>query len=242
MSVVSLHTAPPSTQSIKIHYHLMQHLLHARSHQYTLLMQQVLHEEEPMPVDHAWLLMLPQLPSSPSSLRVLIWRRLRSAGALGLQQGVWVLPHEPDHERFARELRREIEQQDGSMVLLTAAPLDGAMGGAVIERFRADRDQEYVEFRGRSRDFLAEIEQETARENFTFAELEENEQDLNKLAGWLAKIQARDFFHGHERPAAEQALDACRQTFEHFAHAVYIREGLDPPIDAPSGPKSTRET
>ena len=39
-----------------------------------------------------WLVFIPQLPSSPSSLRVLVWRRMRTAGAAALQQGVWVLP------------------------------------------------------------------------------------------------------------------------------------------------------
>jgi len=51
----------------------------------------------------------------------------------------------------------------------------------VVERFRTDRDQEYVEFGVRCRDFLAEIAKETAARNLTFAALEENEHDLQKL-------------------------------------------------------------
>ena len=55
-------------------------------------------------MEQTWLVFIPQLPSSPSSLRVLVWRRMRTAGAAALQQGVWVLPQTPEHEQFLREV------------------------------------------------------------------------------------------------------------------------------------------
>ena len=64
----------------------------------------------------------------------------------------------------------------------------------MVERFRADRDQEYREFGVQCREFLAEIAKETTADNLTFAALEENEHDLQKLHTWLTKISARDFF------------------------------------------------
>ncbi len=108
-----------------------------------------------------WLVFIPQLPSSPSSLRVLVWRRMRAAGAVALQQGVWVLPQTPEHEQFLRDVLREAQQQGGSGILMVATPLDADQATEVIERFRADRDQEYLEFGVRCRDFLAEIAKET---------------------------------------------------------------------------------
>jgi hypothetical protein len=128
-----------------------------------------------------WLMFIPQLPASPSSLRVLVWRRMRAAGAAAPQQGVWVLPQTPEHERFLRDVLREAQQQGGSGLLLAATPLDADRASEVVARFRADRDQEYLEFGGRCRDFLAEIAKETAAGNLSFAALEENEQDLQKL-------------------------------------------------------------
>src|SRR4030095_6227156 len=93
-----------------------------------------------------WLVFIPQLPSSPSSLRVLVWRRMRTAGAAALQQGVWVLPQTPEHEQFLRDVLLEAQQQGGSGILMVATPLDADRASEVVERFRADRDQEYVEF------------------------------------------------------------------------------------------------
>lgn len=57
-----------------------------------------------------WLLFLPQLPASPSTLRVMVWRRMRATGALGLQNGVWLLPHIPDMKHFTEELMNYLQE------------------------------------------------------------------------------------------------------------------------------------
>jgi hypothetical protein len=186
-----------------------------------------------------WLLVLPQLPSSPSSLRVLVWRRLRAAGALGLQHGVWVLPERPEHERFLAGLVAEIEPQGGSGLLLRAQPLQPDLSATIVERFRTERDEEYHEFRGRCAGFLQEIADETAIRNFTFAELEENEQDLQKLASWLSKIRARDFCGASQAEPSERDLALCQETFEQFAQVVYDQAGL---VDATDGAPPRRHS
>ena len=71
---------------------------------------------------------------------------------------------------------------------------------------------------------------------FTFAELEEIEQDLDKLAGWLEKIGARDFFPGQDRERAGEALQRCREAVARFAEAVYAAEGLGASGEPPAGP------
>lgn len=183
-----------------------------------------------------WLLFLPQLPAAPSSLRVLVWRRLRGAGATTLQNGVWVLPNTPAQARFLHDLVGEVRGQGGAGVILTAAVVGEAEPGIVVERFQTDRNQEYREFGGQCRDFLAEIAAETASRNFTFAELEENEHELQKLASWLAKIQARDFFPGLAGEQTVAALGECQAVFQRFTGAVYAEAGLvgGEPANAPA--------
>jgi DNA-binding transcriptional regulator PaaX len=177
-------------------------------------------------MEQTWRVFIPQLPSSPSSLRVLVWRRMRAAGAAALQQGVWVLPQTPEHEQCLRDVLREAQQQGGSGILLVATPLDADRASEVVERFRADRDEEYREFGVQCRDFLAEIAKETDARNLTFAALEENEHDLQKLHTWLEKIRARDFFSALQARAAADALAACERALHGFAEAIYAREGL----------------
>lgn len=43
------------------------------------------------------------------------------------------------------------------------------------------------------RGFFKEISFEIERQNFIFAEVEENEEELEKLKAWLKKVEKRDF-------------------------------------------------
>lgn len=173
-----------------------------------------------------WLLFLPQLPSSPSSLRVQVWRRTRAAGAVGLQGGVIALPRAAEHEQFLRGLLADVERQGGSGAIFIAAPLDATYSETLIARFRDERDQEYAEFSERAQEFLDELDKESRSTKFTFAELEENEHDLRRLEGWLQKIQARDYFGGNQAEAAMRALARCKEALDVFTHEVYTSEGL----------------
>jgi hypothetical protein len=54
----------------------------------------------------------------------------------------------------------------------------------------------------------------------------EGEQDLEKLARWLKKIQARDFFPDERRQQSLALMARCRDALEGFSDAVYVAEGV----------------
>jgi hypothetical protein len=170
----------------------------------------------------SWLLFLPQAPATSSTLRVQIWRHLRAAGAITLQNGVWVLPHTDRHEQFCRQERDDIVAHGGTALLLLATPIDLDL----IARFRAERDHEYAEVIERCQGLLDELARETSRVKFTFAELEENEQAWQQLSTWLANVQARDFFGGTLAAEAKAWLARCAEALHTFAQAVYAHEGV----------------
>ena len=72
-----------------------------------------------------------------------------------------------------------------------------------------------------SRDFHAEIEKETQARHLTFAELDEIDEDLEKLQGWLEKIGKRDFYGAPLAADAEAALKSCREELEAFSRLVF---------------------
>ncbi len=174
-----------------------------------------------------WLLFLSQLPANPSGLRVSVWRKLRAAGAASLQNGVWILPHQPEPHAFLNELLETIRSQGASGQVFLAVPDSEAVQADILQRFQKQSEEEHQEFIERCVNLLSELEKETVRQKFTFAELEENEADLEKLKGWLQKIQKRDFFPGPSAAQSLERLAACRQALQAFARQVYSREGLE---------------
>lgn len=168
-----------------------------------------------------WLLFLSQLPANPSSLRVNVWRKLRAAGALGLQNGVWLLPDHPENADYLQDLLKMIQAQGASGQIFKVSALTGVVEEDVLQRFNEERNQEYDEFLDGTRDFLVEMQMETEKEKFTFAELEENEQNLQRLGTWLERIQRRDFAHAGKANAAGQSLTDCQKAFDAFSAIVY---------------------
>jgi len=174
-----------------------------------------------------WLLFIAQLPATPSSLRVKVWRRLRNAGAASLQNGVWILPRSEPNEAFAGRLVAYIKENEASAQILLVQALNQTIHEDILARFEADRNEEYEEFEEQCRNLIAEIERETAAGKFTFAELEENEQNLQRLSKWIAKIRQRDFSATATSLSAIAALRNCHQKLQDFARQVYAREGMD---------------
>lgn len=178
-------------------------------------------------MEFKWLLFCPQLPATPSSPRVMVWRRMRSAGSVGLDNGLWILPYHEYAEVFIQEMKVYVESQGGASKTFIANALDEATEAEIIERFRQDRAAEYAEFKEQCLDFLAEIKKETKRQNFSFAEYEENEQDLDKLKTWLTKVKQRDFIGGAQAEEANNWLDQCQQALNNFATEVFNHEKHD---------------
>lgn len=171
-----------------------------------------------------WLLLTYKVPAEPTRRRVALWRRLKALGAVYLQNGVCLLPSTAKHLRALKSVENEIASMEGEAVLLHSVPLDQAQSDKVIERFRSDRDEQYRELIAKCDDFEAEIARERAIEHFSYAEIEENEEDLKKLRTWFAKIKALDFY---DAPLAKQAaarIAACDVLLDAYAHDAFVRQ------------------
>jgi hypothetical protein len=179
----------------------------------------------PGPAAAGWLVLIYRIPSEPTRLRAAVWRRLKGLGAVYLQNSVAALPASTASERALRKLRHEIIEMSGTAVLMSCTALLGESD--VLAAFQAARDDEYEEIVDKCDDFLAGIDKEFTAEHFSFAELEENEVDHQKLVNWLAKVVARDAFHAPGRAKAETALAGCGEALERYAARVYAEQTDD---------------
>ncbi|WP_051452268.1 Chromate resistance protein ChrB [Actinospica robiniae] len=169
-----------------------------------------------------WLVLVYRIPSEPTRLRAAVWRRLKGLGAVYLQNSVAALPAGAGAERALRKLRREILEMGGTAQLLSSVALAGQSD--LLAVFQAARDDEYEEILDKCQDFHGQLQKEYDAEHFTYAELEENEEDLVKLRNWLAKITERDVFGAPKRAATLEAIASCEQALEEYAARVYAEE------------------
>lgn len=168
-----------------------------------------------------WLILNFILPKEQSRVRVSVWRKLKKSGAVNIGQSMWVLPNAENHLEVFNKMSDEITENNGSAYIANADFVGNESSDDIIAAFNMARDDEYQEFMDKCEDYFLEIEKETKKENFTFAELEENEEEYDKLAEWLNKISKRDFFGAALKKQSEETLQKCKQLFNGFADKVY---------------------
>jgi uncharacterized protein YciU (UPF0263 family) len=171
--------------------------------------------------DIAWLLLSYRVPAEPAARRMAVWRRLKGMGAVYLQNGVCVLPRTDDHIRRLKMLENDIAEAKGESVILETAALDRTQQDRVVARFKADRDEAYAEFVDKCDDFEREVAKEIDARHYTYAELEENDVDLKKLQGWLAKIEKLDFYGAQRAEEARTRLKGCEAVLDDYARRVF---------------------
>ncbi len=169
----------------------------------------------------AWLLLIYQLPKGSSSARTTIWREVRRLGALSLQHAVCLLPLSQDNRSAYERLAQRVEEYGGeASILETTSPSD-AWHARTVARFNAARDEEYEEVVDETERFREEVDRERRKGKFTFAELEDEESNLERLHKYLARVEARDTFGADGRARAAAEVECCAEVLEAFAQKIY---------------------
>jgi hypothetical protein len=172
----------------------------------------------------AWLLVTASSAGAADSLRVAIWRKLRSLGALYLQHSVCVLPARTDVEREIRRLADRVRANGGTARVLRIVFEDVHEEAQVVSELQGARDDEYGEVLERVPAFLEELRSERERDRATYEEVEESEADLERFRAWLAKIDRRDYFGAPRRAEAHAAVERCAQALEAFESEAFGRD------------------
>lgn len=195
-------------------------------------MMQALHE----PIDESgWLILVYRVPAEPSSNRVSVWRDLKRMGALYLQQCVCVVPRRAGLPATVAEIREKIVRLSGSSNLFEVLTVAVEEEEALIRGFQDLAAKQYAEIVEECETkFVKEIEFERFRQNFTFAEAEEIEQDLEKIRRWYAQVQERDWYNAPGRDDVRAWIERCAEMLDGFYAEVHARAAA-----LPSGPDAT---
>lgn len=163
-----------------------------------------------------WLLLIYTVPGQPSRKRATVWREIKKLGAVYLRDGVCALPEQPGTMGSLRALADRIEEMEGHAFVVEGAHLDADRADALKNQFRAGRAEDYADISREAEQFLDHIARETEHREFTYAELEELEQDLSKLKRWTDQVRERDYFGESSYAAVQTLLEQCERALDAF--------------------------
>jgi alpha-L-fucosidase len=125
------------------------------------------------------------------------------------------------HREAYSRLSRRIEEYGGeAMVFETTSPNE-AWQTKIVHRFNAARDEEYEELVDETERFREEIARERRKGKFTFAELEDEESNLERLYKYLTQVETRDTFGASGRERARAEVEGCADVLQAFAEEIY---------------------
>lgn len=171
--------------------------------------------------------MILRLPSEPSRHRVAVWRELRKVGAIQLGQGTWALPDIPAYRDTVLGLVDAVAKHEGEVLTMHASPADQQTSDKISGLYDDARRAEWTEFRSECDKCVAELQREISSQKFTLAELDEEEQSVDRLRRWHRELRARDLFNSVPAETTQKHLDTCVATLEEFTALVYEAVGLN---------------
>src|SRR5262252_5256724 len=108
------------------------------------------------------LLLFVGVPPTPSSLRVRVWRRLRSLGAVPLKRSAYLLPDTPERYEDFQWLAQQIQREGGDATLIRVQQIQNISQADVLRLFHEPRDHDYRQLAARYRKALKKLEHKSA--------------------------------------------------------------------------------
>jgi hypothetical protein len=154
-------------------------------------------------MDRTLLLLLVGVPPTPSSLRVRVWRRLRTLGAVPLKRSAYLLPDTPERYEDFTWLAQEIQRDGGDATLIRVQQIENIPSPDVQRLFHEPRDQDYKQLAARYRKLLQSLDKKSAAKSARVQE------ELARLTKDHQRLRDIDFFDapgGAEVRRLEEAI------------------------------------
>jgi DNA-binding transcriptional regulator PaaX len=168
-----------------------------------------------------WRLLVLRLSGAPSRVRVGAWRELRRLGAVSVGQSTWAVPAASAFSEGVQKVVELAALSAGECLVFDVTPTDERSADRVAGLYREAREAEWTEFLVECDRFSAEIAKEIAKAKFTSAELDEEEQSLERLRRWYRDIRLRDVLGSASAAEAERRLKLCGSELDDYADRVY---------------------
>jgi hypothetical protein len=155
----------------------------------------------------SWLLLIHQVPNSPSYLRVKMWRRLQKVGAVPVKNAVYVLPRSDQSIEDFHWIAREIIESGGDASVCEATFIEGITTGEVVELFRSARQADYSTLISEIEEIDGQVRKSARAEESTSGSVG----SVSRLREKLTEIESIDFFGCPEKDQAESLLTSLER-------------------------------
>jgi hypothetical protein len=172
-----------------------------------------------------WMVLLFRVPAEPSRHRVAVWRELRRTGAVSLGQSAWLVPAAPAFADGIGRAVQLVQAAGGEAIVLDASGHQPADTERLAAVYTAARQAEWTEFLAECGKYLAELDKEVAKGKLTLAELEEEEQSLERLRRWHRELRLRDVLGAPSAAGADRSLKDCEAKLEDYTQRVFHAVG-----------------
>src|SRR5215212_7370418 len=158
-----------------------------------------------------WLMLVHQLPAKPAYLRVKVWRRLQTLGAIAVKNSVYALPSSAEAQEDFEWLLREIQDGGGEAMVCETRLVDGMTDADVRALFNRARDADYSAIAKEARELAKELGRKPSHDTRADAKAR-----LAKLRARLAEVHAIDFFGASGRETVDGLLGDLESRLEAF--------------------------
>lgn len=110
---------------------------------------------------------------------------------------------------------------NGTLLRLAAKGLAAGDVAWLEQLHVAPREEEWSEFDADCGKYLAELDKKELLGKYTLAELDEEEQSLDRLRRWCRELRSRDLLGIPATTDSATSLKSCEQRFEAYADHVY---------------------
>lgn len=128
-----------------------------------------------------WIVLMHQLPPSPDSFRVKVWRLLQKSGVISVKNSVYALPTNESSKKALSELAKEIRSGGGEAILMEGMILEGFDIDRAIEDYNKILDGEYRTLSNSLRQL----------EKKFFSKKQLNQKDLMEIAHLIGKYMSQ---------------------------------------------------
>ena len=168
----------------------------------------------------AWLLLIYQLPSRHSPLRVKVWRRLQRIGAVLLKNSAWAMPESDDAREDLEWLKAEIVAGGGEAMVLVGHAPHQATHDEIVAAFQDARAKDLEALRKDASTLLERWQRQSARNSKASGRAETDPQSdgralpqaLRRIRERARELDAIDFFRS---PSSDEVAQLVAQLERH---------------------------